>query len=257
MNDRIRPHHLERKAMLYVRQSSPHQVAHNRESRALQYAIDVPAICAQLLNFECERATGLVNPPNDNPNLEPYPYDPETAERLLDEAGYPRGEDGVRFSIKMQGPRGRYLNDANVQLAIGQYLNDIGVETEVELLDFATAYVPLISNHDAGPLFFLGTGGSITNALNDMTDLATVESGTNYTSWSNPDWFSGWDEISLTTTPEEQRPIINRMLEVFYNDPPWLMLYFQPDFYGVSNRIEWEARRDERVYLWDARLGAN
>ena len=39
MIDKIQPHHLERKAVLYVRQSSPHQVAHNRESRALQYAM--------------------------------------------------------------------------------------------------------------------------------------------------------------------------------------------------------------------------
>src|SRR5262249_14756585 len=37
--DKIRPHHLERKAILYVRQSSPHQVLHNRESSALQYAM--------------------------------------------------------------------------------------------------------------------------------------------------------------------------------------------------------------------------
>jgi DNA invertase Pin-like site-specific DNA recombinase len=39
MTDKIRPHHLERKAMLYIRQSSAHQVLHNRESRALQYAM--------------------------------------------------------------------------------------------------------------------------------------------------------------------------------------------------------------------------
>ena len=39
MTDKLRPHHLERKAMLYVRQSSAHQVLHNRESRTLQYAM--------------------------------------------------------------------------------------------------------------------------------------------------------------------------------------------------------------------------
>jgi peptide/nickel transport system substrate-binding protein len=221
---------------------------------ALQYAIDVPTICTQLLNFDCERATGLVNPPNDNPDIEPYAYDPELAEQLLDEAGYPRGEDGVRFEIKLQGPRGRYLNDVNVIQAIGQYLDDIGVRTEVELLEFATVYSPAIRTKDVGPLFFLGTGGSLTSALNDMTDLSTPEAGTNYTSWQNMDWFDGWAEIAEARTPEEQRPIINRMLEVFYNDPPWLMLYFQPDFYGVSNRIDFDARRDERVYLWEAQL---
>ena len=37
--DKIGPHHLERKAILYVRQSSAHQVLHNRESSALQYAM--------------------------------------------------------------------------------------------------------------------------------------------------------------------------------------------------------------------------
>ena len=39
ISDKIRPHHLERKALLYVRQSSAHQVLHNRESSALQYAM--------------------------------------------------------------------------------------------------------------------------------------------------------------------------------------------------------------------------
>ncbi len=39
MTDKIGVHHLARKAILYVRQSSPHQVLHNRESRTLQYAM--------------------------------------------------------------------------------------------------------------------------------------------------------------------------------------------------------------------------
>jgi DNA invertase Pin-like site-specific DNA recombinase len=39
MSDKIRPHHLDRRAILYVRQSSSYQVLHNRESRALQYAM--------------------------------------------------------------------------------------------------------------------------------------------------------------------------------------------------------------------------
>jgi DNA invertase Pin-like site-specific DNA recombinase len=39
ISDKLQPHHLERKAVLYVRQSSAHQVLHNRESSALQYAM--------------------------------------------------------------------------------------------------------------------------------------------------------------------------------------------------------------------------
>ena len=39
MSDKIKPHHLERKAILYVRQSSAYQVQNNLESQKLQYAM--------------------------------------------------------------------------------------------------------------------------------------------------------------------------------------------------------------------------
>jgi DNA invertase Pin-like site-specific DNA recombinase len=39
MSDKISTHHLARKAILYIRQSSPYQVNHNLESQRLQYAM--------------------------------------------------------------------------------------------------------------------------------------------------------------------------------------------------------------------------
>jgi DNA invertase Pin-like site-specific DNA recombinase len=39
MSEKLKPHHLERKAILYVRQSSAYQVIHNLESQKLQYAM--------------------------------------------------------------------------------------------------------------------------------------------------------------------------------------------------------------------------
>ncbi len=220
---------------------------------ALQYAIDVPAICAQLLNTKCERATSLVNPPNGNPDLKPYPYDPKMAEKLLDEAGFPK-KNGVRFEIVLQSPRGRYLNDANVALAIGQYLTDVGVKTDVQLMEWASVYVPLIRKKEAGPMFLLGTGGGTWNALYDMADLSTPTAGTNYTNWEDPEFFSGWAELSQKRPEAEQRATINRMLKIFYERGPWLLMYFQPDFYGVSNRVDWNARRDEKIYINEAKL---
>lgn len=220
---------------------------------ALQHAVDVPTICQTLLGTECERASSMVNPPNNNPDLTPYPYDPAEAERLLDEAGYPRGENGVRFEITLMGPRGRYLNDANVVQAIGQYLTDIGVQTTVEILDWSSDYLPRVRAKDVGPLFFLGTGGSTWSALYDMADLSAPDAGTNYTNWQNEEWFTLWDSTA-GLDPEAERTVINEMLEVFYNDPPWLLLYFQPDFYGVSSRIDWNARRDEQIVVYNATL---
>lgn len=42
MTDKIRPHHLPRKAILYVRHSSPYQMIHNLESQKLRYAMEAP-----------------------------------------------------------------------------------------------------------------------------------------------------------------------------------------------------------------------
>jgi DNA invertase Pin-like site-specific DNA recombinase len=39
MSEKIKPQHLERKAILYIRQSSAYQVSHNLESQKLQYAM--------------------------------------------------------------------------------------------------------------------------------------------------------------------------------------------------------------------------
>lgn len=231
------------------------QAIQKKEVRqALEYAIDVPTICKQLLNFECTRANGPVNPPEDNHSVQPYPYDPDKAEAMLDAAGYPKGSDGVRFKIVMQGPNGRYLNDVNVEQAIGQYLDDIGVQTDVQPMEFASVYVPLISKHKAGPLFFLGTGGVLGSALQDMSDFSTPDAGTNYTNWNDPAFFSGWDKVNAAKTAEERRPLLDAMLKTFADDAPWLMLYFQPDFYGVSKRVDFTPRHDELTYFFDTKL---
>jgi peptide/nickel transport system substrate-binding protein len=221
---------------------------------ALQYAVDVPTICQTLLAFECERASSMVNPPNDNPNLEPYPYDPAKAEELLDAAGYPRGDDGIRFAITFQAGQGRYLNDVAVIQAIAQYLSDVGLDVDLQLMDFNAEFVPMLRQHEVGPLYLVGTGGSTWSGISDMADLSSPTGATNYTEWANPEWFSRWDEVSTTRDLERQQQLKNEMLEIFYNDPPWLLLYFQPDFYGVSNDLNWDPRRDEVIDLTAASM---
>jgi peptide/nickel transport system substrate-binding protein len=222
--------------------------------RALQYAVDIPTICEALLRAKCDRATDLVNPPQGNPELKPYPFEPKTAEALLDQAGWPRGRDGTRFELTIQTPNGRYLNDLAVAMAVAQYFSDIGVKTIAQPMEWASVYNPLIRNRDAGPLFLLGAGGATWSAVYDMSLFSSRTSGTNYNNWDDEEWFSLWPQLNAANTEEERRPIVNRLLKIFHERPPWLLMYFQPDFYGVSNRIQWQARRDEKIFIEEARL---
>ncbi len=64
-----------------------------------------------------------------------YTYDPAGAEALLDEAGYPRGADGIRFNA---GIDFRDLYDlGHYELAVAQ-LGEIGVEVELKPMDTGT-----------------------------------------------------------------------------------------------------------------------
>jgi peptide/nickel transport system substrate-binding protein len=226
---------------------------------ALQYAIDTDAICENLLLTTCQRATSLVNRPNNHPTLEPYPYDPMKAEELLDAAGYPRGDDGVRFSLEMKSRRLSGAMAPEVVLATAQMLSDIGVQTEA-IFQESGDWVSELITHDLGPLYFGRTGGSEWSAQYDMADIPGHAAGgaaaeTNYTHWDNDVWFDGWDALpALTADPEAERALEIAMLAEFYRDPPWLMLFAGPRTEAVSNRIEYQSRADYFITGYAARL---
>ena len=221
---------------------------------ALQYAVNVPAICSQLLAAECTRATGPVNPPNDNPDLTPYPYDPAVAEELLDAAGWPRGEDGVRFSLTLKARRADGAAGSDVSLAVAQFLSDVGVQTEVEFLENADFIQQLIA-HDLGPIFMGTTGGSTWSAQYDLADFPSPTGETNYTEWANEEFFALRATLpGLTNDPEAERATELAMLEAFYNDPPWLLLYPGPRLEAVSNRINYISRADIFITAYNASL---
>ncbi len=61
-----------------------------------------------------------------------YRYDPEAAEKLLDEAGYPRGADGIRLTTAMDGAKHNgFILD--YWAIVQEYWRKIGVKGEVKV----------------------------------------------------------------------------------------------------------------------------
>ena len=61
-----------------------------------------------------------------------YSYNPQDAERFLDEAGYPRGADGVRFKVTYDH---RDVIDLGWVEIVAGYWKEIGVEAEITVMD--------------------------------------------------------------------------------------------------------------------------
>ena len=58
-----------------------------------------------------------------------YSYNPEGAEKLLDEAGYPRGADGIRFKTDAKF---RDTEDVGWVEAVAAYWSEIGVDVRLD-----------------------------------------------------------------------------------------------------------------------------
>ena len=115
-----------------------------RVRHALQMALDLETIndtyYAGLAKWENPRwsgTKGYYTPVEEWPEelKQYYAYDPEGAEKLLDEAGYPRGADGVRFKVDYQ--HRDVIDLGYVEIAAG-YFADIGVDVTINIVDTVT-----------------------------------------------------------------------------------------------------------------------
>lgn len=112
--------------------------------QALFHAIDRTAIADQLMRGTVQLANSPLNPtsPYHNPDVPAVDFDPQTAERMLDAAGWLRGPDGVRvkdgqrFEFVMLNRAGTTERIAIAQVIQAQ-LKDIGVEVTFETLENA------------------------------------------------------------------------------------------------------------------------
>jgi peptide/nickel transport system substrate-binding protein len=110
---------------------------------AIDHAIDRATLVNQVLRGHGSPATGVIPPVYEQHWSPPdggRKFDPALANRLLDEAGYPKGSDGVRA-----GPNGRKLefrlfgrensetSKDNVEF-IREWLADIGITARVQIM---------------------------------------------------------------------------------------------------------------------------
>ncbi len=67
-------------------------------------------------------------------NVTRYDFDPGKAERLLDEAGYPRKADGIRFKTSVIADRGTFLYAKAAEI-IRDQLGKVGIQVDLKLMD--------------------------------------------------------------------------------------------------------------------------
>jgi peptide/nickel transport system substrate-binding protein len=113
-----------------------------RVRRAIAYAIDRNTIVNAMLRGTGRIATGMLSPENwaYDGNVTSYSYDPEKARHLLDDAGYPaanNGMRGLRIEYKTT-PEGARMGEVFQAM-----LQQVGIDLTIRTLDFATYYADI------------------------------------------------------------------------------------------------------------------
>ena len=135
-------------------------------------------------------------------------YDPEGAERLLDEAGYPRGADGVRFRTSMWQNAQR-ANIGYHELQVG-YWKEIGVEVELTALDGATLAGKLNSGDWDGMVANWWSGADYGNLDSSLGSFRTGASFANG-AYNFPEFDTRYAEYQAMTDPDAARRLAKEL----------------------------------------------
>jgi peptide/nickel transport system substrate-binding protein len=220
-----------------------------RVRKAINMAVDVDAIVENILGGNAYRMTSPVISFEfgANKDLKPYPYDPEQAKELLKEAGYPEG-----FSATLDTPFGRYIKDKEVAEAVAGYLREVGIDTKVEVKEWAT-YISEMQDRKLDDMFLLGWGaGGLMDADLALQPFFSTTSARPYSvQYVNPEVDALIIEARSEMDRERRAELYKEALKILHDEAVWLFLYNQADLYGVSNNIAWQPRSDEAIWAYD------
>lgn len=159
-----------------------------------------------------------------------YPYDPEKAKQLLEEAGWKVGSDGIRekdgvkLSLKFLASSPNSVNDALVPIMIQNY-KDIGIEVKAEQMEFRTLIEKQTEAKEGKFSYHLAFLAWVLTPDPDSSSVFGTDGSSNKTLYSNP----VVDELLKNALNEmdqdKRRELYNELYKELSDDLPYIFLY--------------------------------
>jgi oligopeptide transport system substrate-binding protein len=194
-----------------------------RVRQALNYALSKDHT-VKVLNNGAVPSHGILPPGmfGRDDTLEPYPYDPVKAKRLLAEAGYPDG-----FEIEYV-----QLNDdesEKVAQTVQADLARVGVRVKIRLLSFAT-YITAVGKPDGLPFSYGAWLMDFPDPSNFVdakfhSRMIADENANNDAFYSNPELDALIDQARGEVDVTAREQLYHRIERILYDDAPWVWNY--------------------------------
>jgi len=237
-------------SMHTIQNNLQHPILSNKKVRqAIAHAVD-KELMNELVNYNLLRvATGPLPSTSwaYNPNVNKYEYDPELAEKLLEEAGYPRGSDGNRFKLELiVGPTGRDKGLPEMEIMRSQ-LKEVGIVLDLKVYDEATSTDLVYIKHDFDMFLIAGLSTApdpnmISGYLHSSRILLDnpIPGLWNVMVYNNSRIDELFNSGILETDFEKRKEIYGELQEILVEDLPcyWLIEdryahFYWEDFVGI------------------------
>lgn len=219
-----------------------------RVRQAMNYAIDKEAIIKNTLNGFGKPIGSSVIPEafGYDPNVKPYPYDPEKAKQLLADAGYPNG-----FEVGFDTTLGRYPQDKEIAEVVAGQLSKVGIKVNVQGFEWGAFYDGVKAKKRA-PIHDIGMSADLFDADQTMANhFYSVNSI--WSRWKNPEFDKLLEQSRTTIDPAARQQLLAKAGQIQHDDAAMVYLHQIVYLYGVNKRVQgWVPTLAEPVLLWDA-----
>jgi peptide/nickel transport system substrate-binding protein len=212
---------------------------------AMTQMIDRKSMLQHLLKGSGKEITGpfyLYGPEND-PNIEPWPYDPVAASKLLDEAGWKdsdgdgiRDKDGHPFRFKFS-----YSADYILYQNIANFIKDSAAKIGVEVIPDPVEWSVLITrlpDHDFEAVI-MGWGGDIIQDEYQLFHSSQIlNRGSNYVNFRNAMADKLLEETRRTIDDEKRIELSRKFHSLVHFEQPYTFLFTRPTYRIIAPRFE-------------------
>jgi peptide/nickel transport system substrate-binding protein len=212
---------------------------------AMTHIVDREQIVSKLLKGQVRTIAGpfFIDGPQNDPNIEPYPYDLNRARELLDEAGWVdsdgdglRDKNGVPFRFKFM-----YSSDDALYSRMAKLLKDEAAKVGIEVVPDPYEWSVVISRITDRKFeaMIIGWGGDILEDFYQIFHSSQIgRRGANYVGFRNEQADAIMEEFRRTLDEDRRNELCHKLHRILHEEQPYTLLFTRPFFRPVDKRFK-------------------
>ncbi|MGA2092934.1 MAG: peptide-binding protein [Sedimentisphaerales bacterium] len=213
---------------------------------AMTCLVDRQAIKEHILrNSEAQIPTGPFNiyGPQNDPNIKPWPYDPEKAKQLLDEAGWIdhdgdgiRDKDGLPFSFKYMIVADLALHEQIAKL-VKDSAASVGIEVILDPYE-GSIFFQKAQSRDFDAVSMAWGGNAEQDPYQIWHSSQIGNGGSNYIGFKNPEADALIEQARQTLDPDKRNELYHKFHRIIHEEQPYTFIYTRPEQRFLNKRFQ-------------------